>query len=79
MAEMHGHHRVFISGVHFKVCLEFFMVIFQWQKFGFFCFFFSFLSFLRKRVLHDISGFWWRKCTHTDTEVFQQISYKATL
>lgn len=79
MAEMHGHHRVFISGVHFKVCLEFFMVIFQWQKFVFFVFFFSFLSFLRKRVLHDISGFWWRKCTHTDTEVFQQISYKATL
>lgn len=43
MAEMHGHHRVFISGVHFKVCLEFFMVIFPVAKVVFFlgggCFF----------------------------------------
>lgn len=42
------------SGVHFKVCLEFFMVIFQWQKLfgvflgGVFCCFFL-LPFLFKK------------------------------
>lgn len=52
VAEMHGHHRVFISGVHFKVCLEFFMVIFQWQKlffWGGFFFVFFLLPFLFKK------------------------------